>query len=166
LGKLHVETNAARRIGVNRRDFASGLFWLGIAIFVATKALDLGFGEFSNPGSGFVLFWSSLVCGILSIALVIRAVLGTGGRVLLSELFRGLKWRKALITIAALFVYALFLTRVGFLLMTFGFMLLLFALGRVKPLKIVGGALVTSIVAYGIFHFVLHIPLPMGILGW
>ncbi len=151
---------------MNRRDYASGLFWLGIAIFVAAKALDLGFGEFSNPGPGFVLFWSSLVFGILSIALVIQAVLGTGGRVLLSDLFRGLKWSKALITVVALFAYTLFLTRVGFLIMTFGFMLLLFALGRAKPLKILSGALVTTILAYGIFHFALHIQFPRGILGW
>ena len=151
---------------MNRRDTTSGLFWLGIAIFVATKALELGFGEFSNPGPGFVLFWSSLVFGILSVVLVIRAVLGTGGSILLSDLFRGLKWSKALITILGLSVYALFLTQVGFLLMTFGFMLLLFALGEVKPLKIVGGALVTTILAYGIFHFCLHIQFPRGILGW
>ena len=151
---------------MNRRDTASGLFWLGIAVFVATRALDLGFGEFSNPGPGFVLFWSSLVFGILSIVMVIRAVLGAGGSVFLFELFRDLKWSKVLITIVALSVYALFLTGVGFLLTTFGFMLLLFALGKIKPLKIVGGALVTTILAYGIFHFCLHIPFPRGILGW
>jgi hypothetical protein len=106
------------------------------------------------------------VFGILSIALVIRAVLGKVGSVLLSEPFRDLKWSKALITIVALLVYALFLTRIGFLLMTFVFMLLLFALGRVRPLKSVGGALVTTIIAYGIFHFALHIQFPRGILGW
>ena len=151
---------------MNRRDFASGLFWLGIALFVAIKALDLGFGEFSNPGPGFVLFWSSLVFGLLSAVLMIQAVLGTEGSVRLSDLFRGLNWSKALITIVALFVYALFLKRVGFLVMTFGFMFLLFALGRVRPLKIVGGALAATIVAYGIFHFALHIQFPRGILGW
>jgi hypothetical protein len=151
---------------VNQRDAASGLFWLGIALFVGTKALDLGFGEFSNPGPGFVLFWSSVVFGALSIALVIRAVVGRGGGALLSDPFRGVMWSKALITIVALFVYALFLTQVGFLLMTFGFMLLLFALGRVRPLKSVSGALVTTIVAYGIFHFALQIQFPRGILGW
>jgi hypothetical protein len=151
---------------VNRRDFASGLFWLGIALFVVTKALDLGFGEFSNPGPGFVLFWSSLVFGILSAVLMIQAVVGKEVSILLSDKFRGLKWSKALITIVALLVYALFLTRVGFLLMTFGFMLLLFALGRLRPLMIVGGALATTIVAYGIFHFALHIQFPKGILGW
>lgn len=151
---------------MNRRDFASGLFWLGIALFVGTRALDLGFGEFSNPGPGFVLFWSSLVFGILSIALAIRAVTGKEGSVAFSDLFRGMKWSKALITIVALFLYALLLTQAGFLLMTFAFMLLLFALGGVRPLKSVGGALVTTIVVYGIFHSALQIQFPRGILGW
>jgi hypothetical protein len=151
---------------MNRREFATSLFWLGISIFVVAKALALGVGEFSNPGPGFLLFWSSLTFGILSVVLMIRAILGKEGTRPLSDPFKGLKWGNSLITIVALFVYALFLTRVGFVLMTFGLMVLLFALGRVKLWIGLSGAFVTIMVAYSIFHFALQVQLPRGILGW
>ena len=150
---------------MNRRDFVSGLCWLGASLFVGKEALELGFGKFSSPGPGFVLFWSSLLFAILSIALMVRAVKGKEGSVLLSDLFRG-KWLKALIAITALFVYILFLDQVGFLLMTFGFLFLLFTIGGIKPLQSAGSAIVSTLVAYGIFHVALQIQFPRGLLGW
>jgi hypothetical protein len=151
---------------MNRHDLVSGLFWLGISIFVGVKAIQLGVGVFSNPGPGFVLFWSSLIFGILSIVLMIRSVLGKEKKRRLSDSFTGLKWSNALIATVALFVYASFLTTVGFLLLTFGFMVLLFTLGKAKPWITVAGAFVTIMLAYIIFHFGLQIQFPRGILGW
>ncbi len=151
---------------MNRHDIVSGLFWLGISIFVAIMAVELGVGVFSNPGPGFVLFWSSLIFGILSIALVIRGFLGKGQQRVLSDSWKGLKWSNALITIVALFLYATFLTEIGFLLMTFGFMALLYSLGKPKLWVAITGSFVTIMLAYIIFHFALQIQFPRGILGW
>lgn len=151
---------------MNRHDLLSGLFWLGISIFVLFMAIELGIGVFSNPGAGFVLFWSSLIFGILSIVLVIKSILGKGGQRMLSDSFKGLKWSNALVAIIALFLYASFLTSIGFLLMTFGFMVLLYSLGKAKPWVTVTGAFVTIMLAYIIFHFALQIQFPRGILGW
>ena len=150
---------------MNRHDVISGLFWLGISIFVAIMAVELGIGVFSNPGPGFVLFWSGLIFGILSIALVIKGLLGKGHRRLLDS-WRGLKWNNPLITIVALALYATFLTEIGFLLMTFGFMALLYALGKPKLWIAIAGSFVTIMLAYIIFHFALQIQFPRGILGW
>jgi len=151
---------------VNRHDILSGLFWLGVSVFVSIQGVYLGVGTFLTPGPGFVLFWSSLIFGILSIVLVIRAMLGRGGKRRLADSWRGSKWSHVLITIIALFLYASFLTRIGFLLMTFGFMVLLYGLGKPKPWVTVGGAFVTIMLAYVIFHFALQIQFPRGILGW
>jgi hypothetical protein len=151
---------------VNRHDLTSGLFWLGISIFVSFKAVQLGVGSFSMPGPGFLLFWSSLIFGTLSIFLVIKAILGKGGQRMLADSWKGLKWINPFITILALFLYASFLIQIGFLLMTFGFMLLLYALGRPKAWITFVGAFVTVILAYIIFHFALRIQFPRGILGW
>ena len=150
---------------MNRHDVISGLFWLGISVFVAIMAVELGIGVFSNPGPGFVLFWSGLIFGILSIALVIKGLLGKGHRRLLDS-WRGLKWNNPLITIVALALYATFLTEIGFLLMTFGFMALLYALGKPKLWIAIAGSFVTIMLAYIIFHFALQIQFPRGILGW
>jgi len=151
---------------VNRHDLVSGLFWLGISIFVSFRAIQLGIGFFSNPGPGFILFWSSLILGTLSIILVIKGILGKGRQRMLADSWRGLKWNHALVTLIALSLYASFLTQIGFLLMTFGFMILLYALGKTKPWVTVTGAFVTIMLAYIIFHFALQIQFPRGILGW
>jgi hypothetical protein len=129
-------------------------------------ALQLGVGAFSNPGPGFVLFWSSLIFAILSIVLIIRSILGTGGSRKLSDSWRGLKWGNVLITVFGLFLYAAFLTRIGFLLMTFGFMVVLYALGKTRAWITVAGAFVTILLAYVVFHFALQIQFPRGILSW
>jgi hypothetical protein len=152
--------------GVNRRDAASGLFWLGISIFVGIQAIDLGIGRFSAPGPGFVLFWSSLVFGGLSTVLLIRSCTGEKGGTLLSDPFRGLKWRRALTVMIAIFVYTSFLDRVGFLLMTFGLMAALFVLGGVNRWVSIAGSLVTVILAYVVFHFGLQVQFPRGIWAW
>jgi hypothetical protein len=152
--------------GVNRPDTASGLFWLSISIFVGIKAIELGIGRFSAPGPGFVLFCSSLLFGVLSIALVVRSFTGKRGEMLLADPFKGLKWRRALTVMMALFVYASLLDRVGFLLMTFGLVAFLFALGGVNKWVSIAGALVTVILAYVGFHFGLQVQFPRGILAW
>lgn len=151
---------------MNRHNLTSGLFWLGISIFVSFQAVQLGVGVFSNPGPGFVLFWTSLASGALSIVLVIKAILGKGGQRKLADSWRGLKWSHVLVTTVALFLYAFFLTQIGFLLLTFGFMMLLYALGKTKPWITVAAAFVTVILAYVIFHVALQIQFPRGILGW
>jgi Tripartite tricarboxylate transporter TctB family len=151
---------------LNRRDVVSGLFGLGISIFVGVKAIELGIGRFSAPGPGFVLFCSSLLFGILSVVLVLRSFTGKKGGVLLSAPFRGLKWGRALTVMAAIFVYTCFLERIGFLLMTFGLVAVLFALGKVKPWVSITGAVVTVMLAYVLFHFGLQVQFPRGIVAW
>jgi hypothetical protein len=151
---------------VNRHDLSSGLFWLAISVFVVYMALELGVGAFSNPGPGFVLFWASLIFGMLSIVLVIKAILGKGGSRSLFDSWRGLNWGRVLIAVVALFLYASLLTSIGFLIMTFCLMVLLYGLGKPKPVVTVVGAFVTIMLAYIIFHFALQIQFPRGILGW
>jgi hypothetical protein len=151
---------------VNRHDLSSGIFWLGISVFVIYMALELGVGVFSNPGPGFVLFWASVIFGILSIILVIKAIIGKGRPRMLSDSWKGLKWSKVLITVIALLLYASFLTTAGFLLMTFGIMFLLYSLGKPKPWISLAGAIFTTMLVYVIFHFALQIQFPRGILGW
>lgn len=154
------------RENVHRHDLASGFFWLGISSFVSFRAVQLGLGSLSEPGPGFLLFWSSLVLGTLSIFLVIKAILGKGGQGKLADSWRGFKWTNVFITILALFLYASFLSRIGFLLMTFGFMVLLFRLGKLRPWMAVVCALITVILVYIIFHFALKTQFPKGILGF
>ena len=151
---------------MNRHDFISGLFWLGISVFVITKSLELQVGVFSDPKPGFMLFWSSLIFGILSIVLAAKSVMGKSGQAKLGDSWRGLTWWNSVVTIALLFLYASFLKSIGFLLAMSGLMALLYALGRVKLHVSIAGAIVTVFFAYVIFHFGLQVHFPRGILAW
>ena len=151
---------------MNRHDFVSGLFWLGISLFAVAKALELNVGVFSNPEPGFLLFWSSLIFGILCVVLVAKSILGKSGRTKLADPWRDLSWWNPVITIVAVSLYASILESIGFLLAMFGLMALLYALGRVRAHVSVVGAGVTVFLAYVIFHFGLQVPFPRGVLGW
>ena len=151
---------------VNRHDIASGTFWLVISIFALIKAIQLGVGAFSNPGPGFVFFWSGTILGLLSIILVVKGVMGKEKPRKLADSFRGLKWYQPLAVTVALFAYGAFLNVVGFLLATFLMLVLLYGLGKPGLWITVGSALVTVLVTYVIFHYGLQIQFPRGILAF
>ena len=151
---------------MDRRHIISGLFWLAISIFVCIMAIKLGVGTFSSPGSGFLFFWSSLILGALSVILIIKSILGKREAKLLIDLWKGLKWGKAVLAIITIFLYALILTELGFILATFLLMILLFGIGKLKYWVTIMSAFITVMLSYIIFHFLLQIQFPRGIFGW
>jgi hypothetical protein len=64
--------------------------------------------------------------------------------------------------IAALTLYCLTLAKLGYLLATFGLMIVLFRLGKMRPWAMVIGAMIASLSSYGLFAFLLGTPLPRG----
>ncbi|HVN23223.1 MAG TPA: tripartite tricarboxylate transporter TctB family protein [Syntrophorhabdales bacterium] len=151
---------------MNKRDLVSGLFWLAAAIFVLTQALDLGVGTVSAPGAGFVLFWSSVLFGLLSIILVVKALVASSGKQGIAELWHGLSWGNVVIAVVALVLYSLVLVKVGFVIATTAFMAVLYAVGRMKVWVVVVSALVTVALTYAIFHYALQIEFPRGPFRW
>jgi hypothetical protein len=76
-------------------------------------------------------------------------------------------WRRVIAISASLFIYALLLSELGFLIATFGLLTLLFSMiGRPKLWIQVVKALITVLVTYVVFSLWLDIPLPNGILGF
>jgi hypothetical protein len=151
---------------LNRHDILSGAFWLGFSIFLMVKSLGLGVGPFINPAPGFMLFWSCLLCSVLSIFLMAKSLLGKGGRTTLSDSWMGLEWWKPILAVVLLLLYASSVKTIGFLLAMSGLMTLLYALGRVRVSVSIAAAIVTVFLAYVIFHFGLQVPFPRGILSW
>ena len=151
---------------MNKRDLLSGLFWLAIGIFVMTKGLELGVGSVSTPGAGFVLFWSSILFGSLSVVLIVKALVRSAGRKGIIELWQGLTWGNVVIAVVALVLYCLFLVKIGFIIATTAFMAVLYAVGRMKPWVVVTGSLVTVALTYAIFHYALQIEFPRGPFRW
>jgi hypothetical protein len=150
---------------MDKRHIISGFFWLAISIFVILKSFELGIGTFSSPGSGFVFFWASLILGVLSICLIVRSLLEKKGMKLI-DLWKGVKWIKVVLTIIIIFLYAITLTELGFILSTFLLMVVLFIMGNVKYWVALSYGFLTMILSYILFHFLLQIQFPRGILNW
>lgn len=149
---------------MDKRDVISGVVWLAIGLFVLITSIRLGLGSFSDPGSGFVACGASIL--FLSSTLLMLATSRSNRRAAtpLAEAWRGLRWRSVLIVVVASVIYLLLLDKLGYLLATFGFMLLLFGLGRMKLWVLLLCATVSVAGSYYIFHSLLKVPLPRGIL--
>src|SRR5262249_48145067 len=108
------------------RDRVSGLGWLAVALFAATQGLALGLGSLHPPGPGFFPFWGGVVLGLLSILLVVRSPArdAPGAPQLAPDTAR------PVVAAGAILGYLFLLETLGFVPVTFLFLLLLFRLER------------------------------------
>jgi putative tricarboxylic transport membrane protein len=152
---------------MNLREQLSSLFWLGIAVFVCVEAVESGVGSFKVPGPGFLPFWSGVILGALAIFQVAANFSRESETEERSHLWKGMKWWKVVLVLISFFIYALLLSRLGYLITTFGLMFfLLNVMGRIKLWVRLANAVVTSLVTYVLFSLWLSIPLPKGLLGF
>jgi putative tricarboxylic transport membrane protein len=84
----------------------------------------------------------------------------------LADSWKGLYWGNVLLIIAASISYLLLMEPLGYLLATFGFMLVLFGLGKMKIWVVLSSAMLAALGSYYIFHTFLKVPLPRGILSF
>jgi len=137
---------------MNIRDVGSGLFWLAISFFVCYKSFSMGIGTFRSPGSGF---------------LIITSAVKKQGKVSMAKLWGGMQWPKVILALAALFIYAILLPTLGYLIATLALMIVLFNLmGRPKLWIQVVGITGTVFASYIIFYVWLKVQLPAGIFGF
>jgi putative tricarboxylic transport membrane protein len=157
---------AGHRELMDTRDIISGIVCLVISVFVFTTSLRLGIGALHDPGSGFILFWASMLLAICTCILFgISRVKKTEPMARLNA-EHGANRRNAIIVIAALIAYCLALPKVGYSISTFALMLVLFSLGRMRPWMIIIGSLIAVLVSYYLFGHLLRTPLPRGVLGF
>jgi putative tricarboxylic transport membrane protein len=140
------------------RDLTGALFWLAIAIFVSLDSFtSLKLGTLRSPGPGFFPFWGALILGALSLILLLRSL---KIRERLGSVT--IPWTALLLVLGALLGYLLFLETLGFVTVTFLFLLVLFRFGRTDWIKSGGWAVITTTVAYVLFKFWLQVQLPRG----
>jgi hypothetical protein len=152
---------------VDRRDLFSGLFWLGISIFVGYESMRCGIGTFSSPGPGFFPFWSAVILGTFAGILLIPFRLKQKRKRKIADLWKGVEWKKVIWVLFFLFLYPFVLPIMGYLIATFG--LMAFSIGIMGRSKVwVQGvsALIITLVSYAIFCILLSIALPKGILSF
>ena len=139
--------------------------FVGLATFLFFAAGRLNFGNFRVPQTGFfpkILIGLLLVLALVLLAQAMREP--ENERVAAQIPAEG--WFRIGSTLATLVGFALVLERLGFLLSTFLLMVLLLrAIEAPRWPKVVVVALVTALVSYGLFAWLLGVPLPTGALG-
>jgi putative tricarboxylic transport membrane protein len=152
---------------MDKRDLAGCAVWLTLSVFVFTASLRLGVGALRSPGPGFIPFWASIglaffACILLgfNLAAKTQAVRRENGA---PESGWG---NHLIIIVTALTIYCLAFEKLGYLIATFGLMMVLFSLGKMKPWAFILGSLVTSLSSYGLFAVLLGTPLPRGVFGF
>lgn len=151
---------------MDKRDALSGVVWLALGLFVLITSVRLGLGSFSDPGSGFVACGASILFLSSTVLMLVTGRLSGRPPAPLAEAWRGLRWRTVLLVITGSVIYLFVLDKLGYLLATFAFMLLLFGLGKMKPWVVLLCALLSVVGSYYIFHGLLKVPLPRGILSF
>ena len=143
------------------RDLVSGLFWLAVAIFAVLQGLALNLGSLNRPGPGFFPFWGGVVLGVLSAVLIVRSHRQATPR----PSIRRESW-KVLVVVGALLAYLLLVEPLGFVAVTFLFLLLLFRLERRGWRFSAVTAAIGTLASYMLFQVWLKTQLPTGPFGF
>ena len=143
---------------------AVALFWVAVGVLVCYGATRLGLGSVTEPGSGFIFFWSGLILVLLSLVALAESLRGSEeGIPEVGEM----NWVKITLVLLSLLLYAFFLERLGFVITTF--VLLSFLLGLIEETnwaRAFGVASAAVLGSFSIFELWLKIRLPKGIFGF
>lgn len=145
-------------------DSASAFFWIVVGILACYGATGLGLGSVTEPGAGFIFFWSGLILAVLSFAVLVQSLRSTENTV---QETAEINWQKIALVLLSLLLYGVFLERLGFVLSTF--LLMSFLLGWIEGTNWARSLAVASAAAlasYAIFELWLRIRLPKGIFGF
>ena len=140
---------------MKKSDLICSLIWVALGTTQCIESIRLRLGNLHRPGPGFLPFISGILLGVFGLVLVFSSISrqprgdeeSRGEKVWLKE-----NSKRVLLTLSALFVYALSFEFLGFLIATLLFLFFLFKLnepkGWVMPLVVSG---VTVILSYLIF---------------
>jgi putative tricarboxylic transport membrane protein len=145
---------------VTGRDRVAAVVLVAFGVVALQQATHLRIGSIVRPGPGFFPVVLAAGFTLVCVALAVRAF---RSRIASDPVAASLSFRKMGATIAALFVYALVLERVGFVVSTFALLLFFFrGLERQRWTVALAGSIVTACVTYLVFKVWLHVQLPPG----
>jgi len=150
-----------------KADRISGSFWLIFALIVIIESYRLGLGTLHRPGPGFVFFWAGIFLGILSLVTVFRAWGSRKGEEPEMLTLGKQNTMKIVLVLISVFLYAIFMEKLGFILVTL--LLLIFLLLFIEKKSWLYSTLVSIAMtasAYLIFEVWLKSQLPKGFLGF
>jgi hypothetical protein len=153
---------------MKRRVNIGALSWIVLGALICFLARRIRLGTFGEPGPGFIAFGAGLFLsgvGIIMLLTTAFSAADTEERAPWGRLFPAGSRVRLVYTIALLFVYTIFLDRIGYVVGTFFLMWGLF-LNWERPRWVASmlASLVTVGVTYIVFEVWLHCQFPRGIL--
>jgi len=152
---------------MQKYDMISSLVFLVCGVIITLSSLRLPVGTFRDPGPGLFPLITGILMGIISSGVLIKSYRhsSSAGRKPLGEDKR-LWHNKAVATVIIMFFYAFAIDWLGFLMVTFVILFILYkAIGGLSLRASLGGAVVTAVMAYVVFKVWLNVQLPVGPLG-
>ena len=148
-------------------DQWSGLVLLIISALIFWGSIGLPYGSVREPGPGFLPLWLGIVLGAMSIGLIVKTSMQKEGAKSIREILtEKIRWGKVLSVLIALFLYGFLMGYIGFLTVTFLFMVFLLWFVDPQPWKsVIGWALVGSVGSYLVFEVWMKLRLPKGFFG-
>lgn len=150
---------------MDRTDRVSGLFWLLFSMFVSYESYKLGLGTLHQPGPGFLFFWTGIVTAILSLIVVLMSLKKPSLEEAKEPIFGKGHVTKIILVLLSLFLYALFMEWLGFLIVTLLFFI--FLLGVIEKKRWLFSfsiSLIVTAISYLVFETGLQSQLPKGLL--
>jgi putative tricarboxylic transport membrane protein len=144
------------------------IFWVGLSLFTIFFSYKYGLGGFHNPGPGLMPFLLGVLLLIVSLYLLTKSLFKVGGQEKVDKVVEEgqgrINYGKIGFVLASLFFYGLFLEKLGYLIVTFLTMVLLFwgvGIKRWPSLLFASG--LTVLITYFLFTY-LGVRFPAGIL--
>lgn len=145
-----------------RNNLFSALFISLFSILIAFSALKLGLGTVNDPDAGFLPFVVAICLLILSGLLILKSLKKEPAS---STPREPTNYRRTSFIIAILFGYSLLIDILGFYLISFVFIFILFLMESRKALRFAFfGGIIVIICVYMLFEFILGVYFPRGIL--
>ncbi len=150
---------------MKRFEIAAAAALAGFAGYILFESTRLRIGSFRVPQTGFFPRVLGILLVLLTLIELLRALRQSESANAPGKI-AGEGWFRIGATLATMLGFALVLERLGFLLATFFLMVLLLrAIEAPRWPKVLIVALITSLLSYGLFAWLLGVPLPAGILG-
>jgi putative tricarboxylic transport membrane protein len=145
----------------------SAIFFIAVGLFFSLYGRQVEIGTWSEPGPGFMPFWSGMVLAVMSVFLLLGSFKKKEWQVMPPFFPLADSWKRVTLAFVAMVAYLLLLKPLGFTLVTFIF--IAFLLKAIFPQtwkRTLIAAFATAIIARLIFINLLETQLPLGFLGF
>jgi len=148
---------------LSKGDLLIAIFWMIFGIIITTVSYGLGLGNLTTPGSGLMPFALGIILSLCSFPILTRYFVNRkktdkGGQ---QRVWSEVSFRKIALVLACLIGYSLLLERLGFLVITFFLLLVLFKMvdSQKWSWTLIATILTTSF-AYFLFVVLLNVYMP------